>query len=241
VPGGLLFQATTDRIYMLPSGGGPPQWVGQPIRDTLASYPFVVSAVLSPGDNTVRFTCIKSDASAAIVLIYDTRIGEWSVDTETVVTSPHMSTLHGGKLILDAAVLESSSYADASSTVIVQTITTGDVRPFGPLGRGRARSVHLMGEFRSDCQVEIEVSYDSGQTWDSDDSGTWTFGTGGQAQTAGDTVSFRFLIPHPRGETFRVRVTITPTTAGEGFVLNDMSFEVFPEQGVKRPAAAYAR
>lgn len=238
IPQGLLFQGRSNRLYLLPRGGGSPQWVGQQVRDTLTTYPFIASATLIPEENTVRFLCLKSNVSAARIIVYDTRNGEWSVDRVDVIGVPHSTVVYDGKAMTDGAYKETSAYSDNGS-VIQMGLTMGDVRPFGVLGTGRARTMAILGEYQSECQVVLEISYDGGQLFTP--AGDWTFGPSGTAATAGETITLKHQLVYPRGPAFRPRITVTPVSVGEALVLNAVSFEVYQQPGLARKAAAYQR
>ena len=46
--------------------------IGQPVKDALAAYPVVTSAVLHPSETTVLFSCMSSGGGASIRLVYTT-------------------------------------------------------------------------------------------------------------------------------------------------------------------------
>lgn len=242
VPQGLLFQGASDRMYLLPRGGGAPQWVGQQVRATLALYPLVTDAQLLADENTVIFSCANTAGTDGVLLVYDTRIGEWTVDIPfngAAATTKVFRCLnhHGGKLILDGQFAETSAYVDdetgSQTRTIVSTLVTGDIRPFGVLGNGRMRRAVLLGEYRSASIFTVEESVDSGVSWQ-------TAVTFTPSNSAGDTVKTQYDLPIVRGEAFRFRITVTPyPTAGEGMVFNNLSCEVFPQPGTPRLANAY--
>lgn len=187
---GLMFQADSERIYSLPRGGGPPQWVGQQVRDTLQSYPFVAGAMLKESDNLVAFACadavFPTDDTARLIL-YDTRNNQWHVDELDIDMWITAAALYQGKITVagrDSSSLyyrgaqESTAWLDVGSAnhSISQSLETGDVRVAGALGNARIRHVYALGEYRDAQNVTLEVSTDSGQSWT-------TVGAAGNAYT----------------------------------------------------------
>lgn len=237
---GIFFQASGG-LYLLPRGQGSPEFIGQPVRDVLASYPFIAAAALVATETVVVFLALTSDATDGRILVFDTLRREWTVDNlfaGAANSARVFRTLdvYDGKLILDGTVGETSAYVDAEpsgqSRAIVMTVATGDVTPFGPMGNGRVRGLDWMGEYRSASTVTVEVSHDSGQTLDAH-VGTWV--TSG---TAGDRLEREYRLKIVRTKSPRFRLTSTPTSPGEGTVFNAISLEVFPEKGTPRLAAA---
>lgn len=241
VPQGVLFQGRSDRIYLLPRGGGAPQWVGQSVRDTLALYPFIASAKLIPDSNVVVFACLNSAGTDGVLIVYDTRINEWTVDIPYAAAAAtnrayRCLEVYDGKLVLDGQIAETALYADDESgsqnRAIVEVLAMGDFRPFGPMGSGRVRGMDWLGEFRSASTVTVEVSYDSGVTFDAH-VGTWV-----TAGTAGDRLEREYRLKYVRTNSPRFRLTSTPTSPGEGTVFNAVTLEIYPEKGTPRLGAS---
>lgn len=232
---GLFFQARNDRMYVLPRGGGAPQWVGQAVRDTLADFPQVMWARLLPDENLAVWAVADTTLTHGRLIIYDLRIGEWSTDN---VYARVTSTLdaYGGKLVLDGLMSETSAFADddtgAKITPITMSIQTGDIRPFGPSGWGRCRKVFVLGEFMSATQNTVTTVLASTQSGPFDLVYSWTL-TG----TSGDKLELSEGLPVVRGDSFRFLVSTTPVEADEGIVLNALTLEVFPQTGTPRLSA----
>lgn len=243
VPDGLLFQGRSDKLYLLPRGGGAPQLVGQGVRDSMAAYPLVVGATMLPDENTVVLTCFNTAATDGILVIYDTRIREWSVDN--LFTGASSSTrvmrtacTYDGKLLLDGKFLESSSYVDdetgAQSRAIFVFLETGDVRPFGVAGQGRLKKATLLSEYRAgnaSLTLAIEASRDGFLT--TDYTATWTV----NGQAAGSLFEREYRLKYIRDSAYRFRFTVTGA-AVEGLVFNGLTLEAFPAEGSKLLSAA---
>ncbi len=241
-PQGLFFQGQGGRMYLLPRGGNAPTWIGQAVRDTLADV-FIVAGKLLPESNCIAWAC-NGEGGAFSIVVYDTRAGEWMVDQDTggVWTSNRKTVdVYDGKLILDGSIAETDAFIDnvdgSNPQSIEESITLGDIRPFGPMGFGRIRKLVVLGEARtaSSVTVSVDVSYDSGVSYSDDPGASWAV-----TSAAGTRVRKDHLLKYPRNESVRPRLRAVPTsaTAGvEGFIFNDLSLEVFPAVGTPRLAA----
>lgn len=234
---GLYFQGASDRMYLLPRGGGEPKWVGQPIRDTLTSFPFVSASAFDEDSGRVYWAVCDSVASAGRLLVLDTRTNEWAVDNFFGRAIKALS-IYNGLLVIDGAIIESTtSYQDndgSSTASVVPMITTGDIRAFGMAGWGRYRKVQVLGEVR-DVSVAwtltMDVSYDSGKTWTTE--GQWTRANlGAVLGDAFDQAEHLFWTQ--KSDTIRLRFSISTPSATEGFVLNGLTLEVYGAPGTKR-------
>lgn len=219
---GVLFQGTNGGIWLLPRGGNAPTWIGQPIRDTLATYPTITAASHVPVENCIYWSC--TNATNGILIVYDTRIGAWYVDTFQNRRIKTLAT-HGGGLVIDGFITQVASAAiDVSngggvSTAIAPEVITGDVRPFGADGWGRVRLINALGSSYSTGSLTMSISYDSGATWP--DVGTWTsLGLLEELQLGPSLV---------RGVSYRIKLNPDPT-----FALTSLSFELYPSAGLRR-------
>lgn len=77
-PNGLMYQSSSG-ICLLDRSLNV-NLIGQPVKDALAAYPVVTSAILHPSETTVLFSCMSSGGGASIRLVYDYRLGRWSKD-----------------------------------------------------------------------------------------------------------------------------------------------------------------
>jgi hypothetical protein len=236
---GLMFQGQAG-VYLVPRGGGAPQWIGERVQDVLASYPYVVAAYFEKNDGLAYFACVDAAGTSSTLLVYDVEHGQWIRDTISAAASfPAISNIaaFNGQVILNGGVQQSASaFLDrySGSVVVAPVITTGDIRPFGTLGHGRTRKVVILGELRSasNSTMLVEVSTDSGTTYS-------TIGTFTLAGTAGTSFRRECLLKYQLETAFRFRITLTPSsTSVEAPVLNDITLEVFKSEGTSRLAAA---
>ena len=231
--GGLVYQQSEDRLYLLPRGGGSPVWFSQAVRSTLASYPVITSGVYCREDNTLVFTCNNSGGTHGVLCVFDLRMGEWYVDeldgTPAVLGAAAWSGTHaicGSSFVRQQST---TSYADVAVGITMR-IKTGSIRAFGTNGWGRYHTLTLLGEYRAACVIGASVSFDEGKTFTTLDSKTLT------GLTAGDAKPLKWSLPRSRGQALVVEFTCTSATPGEGFVFNAFTLEVQSAEGPPRLA-----
>lgn len=232
IPAGLIYQQSSDRLYLLPRGGGAPVWFGQAVRSTLASYPVITSGVYCRQDNTVVFTCNNTGGTHGVLCVFDLRMGEWYVDeldgTPAILGAAAWSDTHA---ICNASFVrqQSTAYADVSVGITMR-LRTGSIRAFGTNGWGRYYSLTLLGEYRDACSIGARFSFDEGKTFTTLDSKALS------GLTAGDAKVLKWSLPRSRGQAAVVEFTCTSATPGEGFVFNAFTLEVDAAEGPPRLA-----
>lgn len=160
---GTFFQMADDKLYILRPGGAV-EWIGQPVRDTLATYPTITGAALCSETQRVFFGC--TDGSGGRLLVYDLRRGIWYVDSigETLGL-----TEYDGRLayVNDAGtvVLEDAAVGTTGTSFPNPSVRTGSFKLFKAGGYGTLVKVTLIGTYMADCTVEAFISYDDGVTW----------------------------------------------------------------------------
>lgn len=129
----------------------------------------------------------------------------------------------------------------ASADSYSQVIETGDARPFGPDAWGNIRAVRPRIRYPGDkTTLQIETSYDSGQSYPDDIS--WALGTTGDVQpSSGDVLELESWGSVQVTDKIRYRITVTtPLQDGEesGVELLNLTLRVAPKRGAQPVAAA---
>jgi hypothetical protein len=133
---------------------------------------------------------------------------------------PQVNLVTGALLNLFAE--SSAGYSD-NGQFISTTLGTGDVRPFGAAGYGQFSSVVVMGEYRGNAQVQVQVSVD-GVAAD-------TFAFAVTSPDAPDGVVYLDCTPRvQKGASIRVTVSDAPdpgtgSAATEGFLMQALFLE----------------
>lgn len=162
------FFLTSRGLYMLPRGFGSPVPAGDMVMDTFASYPFCggAQASIKPTEQTIRW--VMMDGLVPVVgrqIVYDIAHKTWSVDWINEVgvgfNAPQVGIgqWYNGEVAMFPAALgylkvSGSTFSD-NGNAIAMSLTTGDVRPFGPISEGTISRVDLLAELRSACTLTV--------------------------------------------------------------------------------------
>lgn len=230
---GLIYQQSADRLYLLPRGGGAPVWFSQPVRETLAAYPVVTSAVYVRRDNTVVFSCSNTGGTAGVFVVHDMRTGDWYVDelggTPVVLGAEAWSGAHA--ICSSSFVrLQTTAFADVAAAISMR-IRTGAIRPFGVNAWGLVHTVTLLGEYRGDCTVALRFSFDDGRSFTSLTSHALS------GLTTGAAKRLQWSLPRTRTDHVVLEWTCSNATPSEGFAFNAFTLEVEAADGPPRLAA----
>ncbi len=160
---GTFFQLADDKLYLL-HPGGIPEWIGQPVRDTLAAFPNIVAAAHFSQRQAVVFACQNTAGNDGKLLVYDLRRKIWSQDNIGPVTAlaefnGRVAYLLGGNVFLEDLT------PGVSGNFIPFTVTLGSFIGFGPMGWGSIQKILLLGVYRGDVNIEAQISYDDGKTF----------------------------------------------------------------------------
>lgn len=166
IPSGVLFQGTRG-IFLVPRGGGEPQFVGAPIQsDSFSVRSVALCAELgdtnAPPSRLVAFS-IADSSGAAFVAMLDQDTRQWVSLDETA--GAELLGSWGSDLV--AVPLDNSSAdivrtgSTRASTARVQ-VETAWVRPFGLLGSGYVRRAQLALTCLDAAPVRLEFARDGG-------------------------------------------------------------------------------
>lgn len=101
-------------------------------------------------------------------------------------------------------------------------------------GYGAVDCFHLLGEFRSDCTVRVRLARDFQPTYFQDKTHT-------PALTAGMPLELRHSPSIRQVKALSVRITVTPTSSGEGVELTGIAFKLGVQPGLNRNLAQAAK
>lgn len=232
---GLYYQSGRG-LEFLARGSASPKWIGQPVRDTVAAFPFVAASAFNENECECYWAITDSAGATGRIVVYDTRNKQWYIDNRAA-RAWNTLCMYGGKLQLDVGLAETAAYADDGAAV-VPIIVTGDIRPFGPVGYGRIKKSLVLGEARDVAvawSLTEDVSYDSGKTFG--ETATWPVAN--LAAAIGDAIDgaeHAFVLQ--RVDNVRLRWSWTTPAPTEGMVFNGFSLEVMPADGLKRQPPA---
>lgn len=244
-PEGVMF--LSDRGIYLLSRGLDIVWIGRPVKDTLASYPTVTSAVLVAKHNQVRFTCNASDGLTGVVLVYDYVEKQWS-------TFRYTGDGTYGCPIADACIYagvwcfvttagtvyqeSTTSYLDGASTWVPMTLETAWVSAAGPLAFHSVRRLALHGTSYTNHDLTIQAGFDSDTSYPQ----SATFLAQTPVTTVGSEDAEVVIGTRRKCSTIRFKITdATPTSGtvstGRGPGFDMMAIEVGIKHGFENNPA----
>lgn len=170
-PDGLLFLSTRG-IYLL-TRSLELVWIGRQVKDQLASFPNVTSAVLVASRNEVRFTANDAAGTAGITLVYNYVEKQWTTWRHTV------SGVYGAPIadavmwngvwtfVTPAGVVVQESAATwlDGSTWVPVTIETAWINAGGPLAFQSVRRFTLEGVSNTNHDLTLSVGFDSSTSY----------------------------------------------------------------------------
>lgn len=180
-PLGCFFQS--DLGIMLLSRSGEVGWIGEPVRDTLATYPVITSAVYDSGASRVVFSCVASETYpytadvACAQIVYDLATRTWSTflhptDSDQTTRSAALATRSGFPVLhwADGYVVRhenaAASYDIEPSgpgnvqTFVASVLETPWIKLAGLQGFQRLWSVLLLLRRLTDHAITVSIAFD---------------------------------------------------------------------------------
>ena len=237
-----LFYRSPEGIFLLPPGFGPPLYIGEPIRDSLASYPYITSAVVVDSAQEVRFTAVDSltaPSAFGLILVFDLRTRTWL--THEVDTRAGGGLWGGQHVVVGSGAtshvsLDLGSYSAGPVGYVSSVIETGDIRAGSVSRYGSMTEVQLLVEYRDQCKVQIELSNDGGRSYPY----TQTYDLAAGGYTAGDLVTLDWKLPSHKGTRHRLRITdlYSGKIRSEAVVYLGLAVNLYKKDGGARVRAA---
>lgn len=232
---GTFFQLADDRLYV--ASRGSVEWIGQPVRDTLASFPVITAACYIAAREAVVFACQASDGLTGRLLVYDLRRQIWSQDSVGVVDA--LAEYDGRLAYVQGGIVYIEDSAPGVGTFVPLTVTLGSFTGHGPGGWGTMHKLMLLGVYRDDCNVEAQISYNDGRTWT-------TLGnfdvTAANGYTADDPFELEFAPAVNNASRFAFRFLVTSDSSDtEGAWLIALTLYHSKSQGPARKGSASTR
>jgi hypothetical protein len=222
-PPGAFFQMAADKLMLLArsqtgSSAGEVSWVGQPVRETLASFPVITSAVHIRSQMAVAFSCNNTGGTDGRVLIYDLRRQQWFVDSYGLGAISALAELDGRLCLLAGGTVYQVDAAPGSGSFVSVTLETGLVRITPALGWGHVYKVGFLGEALGACSLQALIDYDNGQ-------GFQSLGTESIAGTEGTLERF-WSLPRHKMSRFALRFVVTGSSGSAGLRMNGWAASV---------------
>jgi hypothetical protein len=218
-PQGLMYQSKYG-IWLL-SRSLSDSYIGAPVEQ-FNSYP-ITSALLVPGTTQVRF---QTNSNTAATLVYDYFVNQWSqftgywVGTSACLVQGIYTWIGvGGSSYYENV----GNYTDIGSNYIALSLTTGWLSMAGLQGFQRVRKMYLLGTWRSSHNLTVQFAYDYANPSQTD-----TFAVSASVVP----YQFRFFMNVQKCQAIQLTITDSLNgTAGEGFDLSGIAFEVGAKKG----------
>lgn len=244
-PLGHFFQS--DRGIYLLSRTMELAWIGEGIRDTLAAFPTITSAVLVSSENEVRFTANNAGGTEGRVLVYDYLRKQWLVRA-------YASFALANTPIADACVWqglwtfatptgdvyqETTTHSlDGGSTFVQQTVGLAAIAAGGTSSWSRVRRVQIAGQSTSNHQLSISIKRDFSDAVMQ----TKTFDAGSDATQIGPLEKAQIDLKYQKTQAVEITVSdaapanvVThPVGTGAGFVLEGVALLIQPKSGLAK-------
>jgi hypothetical protein len=241
---GLWFQGQADKLYLLPRGGGVPALV----RDVPAQSRITINAAVASGTEPSGVDdefgpCVTFFGEGFAIdaqstgLVRDIARGLWITDDYgDVIGTPTAAVAHRGVVYLTNGTTvyreRSDGVCEDAGEAFAAQVTTGVMHPFGPNGWGRVGRIVVLcsgGPAADGAVLEVEQSFDDGETWTSIAEHTFT----SDAETGGET-QIEIAPAEQRCSSLKLRFTITPAATGYGIDIHGFTLWVKPSSGPVR-------
>ena len=228
IPQGIIFKSSQG--FHLANRGYSVQYIGAGVADFDSET--VVGAVEQPGKHRVLFMTSER------TLVFDYRLNKWATwdwDGLSVAQCGDVTYWVSSGTVRRS---NSSLYKDSGSQYNM-SVTTAWIPLNGLAGYGKARRWAVLGEFKDNCAMKVEVGYSRKDPWI--DEHIFDFSnTGSTSFTAGQSIKPRRRFRRQKTDAVRFRITDSTYFDGSSnnsvdntVVINGLSLEL----GVKKNVA----
>jgi hypothetical protein len=242
-PGGVAFQCDAD-LYLC-DRSLQVSWFGKDVRDELAAYPVITSAVLVASENEIRWTCNSAAGSAGKVLVYDYVRGTWFTRSYPGGAAITDAVLHDGTyhFATAAAVYKetTATHLDNATTFVPLRVVLSPISPIGAVAWARVKAASVIGESLSNHQLTIGVARD----WSTSTQQTKTFAAGSAVTAVGPLEQARIDLAVQKVQAVEIQIedvapanaSAYPLGSGAGINLEGVALLVKPKSGLPRMTA----
>lgn len=236
IPQGLFMQTSLGIEILTP--GRTLEWVGEPVRDQLATYSTITSAVVVPSQHQVRFSCVNSDASAGRVLVFDYVRRMWMVWNYgfAIVDAVLVGGVYTFLRANGTVYREDTATKLDSGTTWVTMAAELQIKPGGPNSWTRVKDVQLLGTSVTNHDLVVKVRRDFSASYEQ----TKTFAAAGAVTAIGVKEVARMTLARQKGQGFVVRLEdATPSggaavSTGAGAVFESLAVYVDSKRGLPK-------
>ncbi len=166
--------------------------------------------------------------SVAAMLMFDTNIGQWA---EWSVTDGVHSCVWNSRHVVLTDTGPRTQLTEYTGVDYGIDLETAPVKFNDIAGYGAMDCFHVLGEFVSGCTVRIRLARDYATTYFQDKTHT-------PSQAANTTYELKHSPSIRQAKAYRVRITVSPTSAGASVKLTGIAFSLGVQPGLNRNLAA---
>lgn len=215
---GVIFKSRKG-WYML-NRGWALDYIGGGVSDYDSETVLAASVVES--QHQIRFL------TSSRLLVFDTLVSQW--DEDTISSGLHACIWNGAHAYLTSTgpYTQGTSYTSVDYGIDLETawIKLSDLQGYGAIDM-----LQLLGEFRSDCTIRVRLARDY---WKDGDGVYFQDKTHTPSSTAGMPLELQHSPSIRQVKALKVRITVTPTAAGESVKLTGIAFKLGIQPGLNR-------
>lgn len=225
-PDGLWFQLDDDKLFKLPIGGfaqGVPTWAGANVQLLLAALPTITAATRHKGDNVSLFACNNAALTTAQIAVHDMLFDSWLTDSPPLQASKGIEAMVGfGRTVAylsgGVAYKQTTGFTDLTSSFIDCELELQPIYPFEVGGYGLIFEIVVTAEYRGDCVLTVNASYDDGLTYPFSQAFTIS------GLTTGATVRKKWTLPQDQTDRIMLKLDVNTNGApSEGLIINEVT------------------
>jgi hypothetical protein len=239
-PAGVFFEGAQG--IMLLDRGHAVTYAGEAVREILATYPVITSAVVVPAATQVRWTATSLDGTSGAIIVYDYAVQTWAywlIRAAGVPAVPFVAAaLHQGAYyaVTAAGIVwyeDATSYYDDGSLYVPLDVTTAWLAQPTPGAWRRVRRIIPTAERKDRHRLIVSVGHDYKTDW------TENFGFSGaviDAWPGAPTEQPRITIARQKCQAIRVRIfdDADASVTGEGYTLAGLAIELGSKGGTAK-------
>lgn len=215
---------------------------GDRVRDTLAAFPRITSAVLVSALTEVRFTCNNEGETDSRVLVYDYMRKEWLI--RSYGTAIADAKMHGGAwtFVSPSGQVyweDTTTHLEGGTTFVPSTVTFAPVTWDGPVSWKRVKAAYVVGQSVSNHSLSISLKRDFSEDLMQP---AKVFAAGSEVTALGPLEKARADLKYQLVQAVEVSITDAapanttayPLGTGAGFILEGFGLVVQPKPGLPR-------
>lgn len=240
IPAGTIFEGQRG-LYLLGRDLRIAEF-GDRVRDTLAAFPVITSAVLVASMSEARFTCNNANATDGRVIAYDYLRNEWLVRTYGAAIAD--AKMHNGAWVFvtpagQVYYEDPTTHLDGGTAFVPQKVTFAPISADGPASWKRVKAAYMVGQSLSNHSLSMSMRRDYSNDLMQP---ARVFAAGSEVTSLSTLEKARVDLKFQKVQAVEVTIedsapsntTAYPLGNGAGFVLEGFALVVQPKPGLPR-------